>query len=232
MQAYLESFNGELAVWRGSLIKPAHLSKPYSKEYLNKLAKEGAIERVSWGWYWIPAKVNSLMDFLRKDRNFKVISGQTAASYWNHDFVHRDVYRVKVKDPSYGKALRKFAKRRNWTVVVDQFAEDKGQYTTIKGVAIESIEDCVIECLQGWAFVDAFAVVYEHPRIFQSLTRKSYWKRISKTDIRIRQALHYGCARLNELSATGLYPTRKTTIDDDFVKSSIDEAVEKVADLG
>jgi len=53
---------------------------------------------------------------LEKDKNFKVISAQTAASFWNNDFVHRDVYVLKVKDRSYGKALKEFAKKKGWNV--------------------------------------------------------------------------------------------------------------------
>jgi len=88
--------------------------------------------------------------------------------------------------------------------------------------------------MQRWAFTDAFAVLYENQKktLFQSLAKRSYWMRIPKTEIRVRQALSYGCYRLNELTQERLFPVRKMNLEDSFVRKEIDEAVEKVVDLG
>ncbi len=232
MQAYLEQFYKSLAGWKGSLIKVEHIQEAHAKEYLNKLARAGSIERVTWGWYWIPEKIEDFWEFLRRDQNFKIVSGQSAASFWNHDFIHRDAYVVKVKDPSYGKALEAFAKMQEWNVVVEPF--EKSKYVKIEGIYVETLEDCIIECMQRWAFTDAFAVLYENQKkaLFQSLAKRSYWMRIPKTEIRVRQALSYGCSRLNELTQEKLFPVRKINLEDSFVRKEIDEAVEKVVDLG
>jgi predicted transcriptional regulator of viral defense system len=232
MQGYLARFSKSLAEWKGSLVKVGYLEQPNAKEYLHQLARAGVVERVSWGWYWVPAKVKDFWDFLGKDRNFKVIAGQTAASFWNHDFVHREVYLVKVRDSSYGKALEAFGKTRGWKVVAEPLGGEK--YTEVDGVYVEALEDCVIECMQHWAFADAFAVLYENRRkpLYDSLARRSYWKRITKSEVRIRQALSYGCCQLNELSGERIFPVRKTGLEDAFVSRAIDEAVGKVVALG
>jgi hypothetical protein len=233
MEAYLEQFYKSLAGWKGSLFKVNHLKQPNAKEYLSKLARTGAVERVAWGWYWMPAKIKDFWDFLRRDRNFKIVAGQTAASFWNHDFIHRDAYLVKVKDHSYGKALMAFAERGGWNVVVESAGENE-RYTEIDGIYVETLEDCVIECMQHWAFADAFSVLYanQNKQLFSKLARRSYWKRISKTDIRIRQALSYGCYQLNELRGEKIFLVRKSNLEDAFVAKEIDEAVEKVVELG
>lgn len=232
MEAYLEQFYKGLAGWKGSLLKVEHVEEPNAKEYLSKLARAGTVERVVWGWYWIPDKLKNFWDFLRKDNNFKIVAGQTAASFWNHDFIHRDIYLVKVKDPSYGRALKAFAEKRGWSIIVEPARENE-RYTKIDGIYVETLEDCVIECMQNWAFADAFAVVYENRKkpLLPALAKRSYWKRISKTDVRVRQALSYGLSRLNELSKQDIFPVRRTNLEDSFVSKEIDEAVEKVIDL-
>jgi hypothetical protein len=50
-------------------------------------------------------------EFLAKDKGFKVIIKQTAASIWNYDFIHRDVFRLAVNNRSYKRALEAFAKK-------------------------------------------------------------------------------------------------------------------------
>jgi hypothetical protein len=76
--------------------------------------------------------------------------------------------------------------------------------------------------------------LYENRKkgLFRSLARKGYWKRIPKTDVRIRQALSYGCYRLNELAEDRVFPVRKTNLEDKFVRKEINEAVERVVELG
>lgn len=236
MRKYLTEFNTKLKPFKGSLVRVSSVKEiePNAKEYLYKLATEGSIERVKWGWYWIPAEVRSVWDFLEKDRNFKVVSAQTAASFWNNDFIHRDVYVLKVKNKSYGKALKEFAKKKGWNVEVE-YSKDAAniKYRRVGDLLVEDMEENVIECLQNWAFADAFATLYENKdKInFDRLYRESYWKRISKTNVRARQALEYGFHQLGELAGFE-FPHREIRLEDDFVKREIDEAVEKVIELG
>ena len=236
MPEYLTEFNKRLRSFKGSLVRVNSVKgiEPNAKEYLNKLSKESLIERVKWGWYWIPTKVKDVWDFLEKDKNFKVVSAQTAASFWNLDFVHRDVYILKVKDRSYGEALKEFAKKRGWTFEIE-YSKDpsKIRYRKIGDLFVEEMEENVIVCLQNWAFADAFATLYENKdRInLDKLYKESYWKRISKTNVRVKQALEYGFHRLGELSGVE-FRHREAKLEDPFVRREVDEAVEKVAELG
>jgi len=236
MPEYLTEFNEKLRLFKGSLVKVKSVKdiEPNAKEYLNKLSKGDLIERVKWGWYWVPAKIKDVWDFLEKDKNFKVVSAQTAASFWNNDFVHRDVYVLKVKEKSYGKALKEFARKNGWNIEVEYLKDPtKIKYRKVGNLLVEDIEENVIECLQNWAFTDAFATLYENrDRInLNRLYKESYWKRISKTNVRVKQALEYGFHRLSELSGVE-FPHRETKLEDDFVKREIDEAIEKVVELG
>ena len=128
MPDYLTEFSKRLSHYEGGLIKVKSRKaiEPKAKEYLNKLSKDGSIERVKWGWYWVPTEVKDVWDFLEKDQNFKVVSAQTAASFWNNDFVHRDVYVLKVKDESYGKALKELGKKKGWNFEVE-YAKDSSK---------------------------------------------------------------------------------------------------------
>jgi hypothetical protein len=81
---------------------------PRAKEYLHTLTKGNGVRRVTWGWYWIPTSYRDAWEFLAKDRGFKVIIKQTAASIWNYDFVHRDVFRLAVNNRYLQKGLGSF----------------------------------------------------------------------------------------------------------------------------
>jgi len=233
MTEYLKKFHRNIErKWKGSLVRVEFIKEHNAKEYLNKLAKAGLIERIAWGWYWIPDSIKDIWDFLIKDKNFKVMSYQTAASFWNHDFVHRDIIILKVENKSYGKALQEFAKKRGWNIKVEYVEDIK--YTKIGNLLVEDIGDTIVECLQNWAFMDAFAVLYVNKKklALRKLVDKSYWKRISGTNVRIRQALEYGAYRMNELAGEELFPVRKFDLKDRFVKSEVDDAVERVIGLG
>lgn len=233
MSEYLKQFyKGVENEWKGSLVKVSFIKEPNAKEYLNKLAEAGLIEKVSWGWYWIPEKIEDVWDFLRKDKNFKVIAAQSAASLWNHDFVHRDMVVLKVGDKSYGKALEEFVKKRGWSVKVEYVGKIK--YRKIENLLVEDAEDTVVDCLQNWAFVDAFAVLHANRRKlnFKKLSHRNFWRRVSGTNVRVGQVLNYGTYRMNELSGKRLFPVHEVGLRDRFVKSEIDEAVEKVIEIG
>jgi len=236
MPEYLTQFSKKLKPYEGSLVRVKSVigTEPNAKEYLNKLSKEGSIERVKWGWYWVPTDVKDVWDFLEKDPNFKVVSAQTAASFWNNDFVHRDVYVLKVKDKSYGKALKEFGKRKGWNFEVE-YSKDasKIKYRKIGNLLVEDIEENVIECIQNWAFADAFATLYENKDKINldRLYKESYWKRVSRTNVRAKQALEYGFHQMEELGGAE-FPHREAKLEDNFVRREIDEAIERVVELG
>jgi len=227
MKGYLEKFGTELLRrWAGSLVKVASISHEHknAKEYLNKLSKEGTIERVTWGWYYVPGKVpmkfEGVFDFLRHDKNFKVLVAQTAASFWNGDFIHRNVYSMVVKDGSCKKALLEFAKKKGWNfkVTVNENAEREINFAKTEGLNVEKPAEAVISCIHNWAFTDAFSILLSNSRIRAKLS-KFYWKRVSGTDTRIGQVISYG---LNE---------RRTARISERLKGEIDESIEKVKEL-
>jgi hypothetical protein len=233
MSEYLDEFYNKIKKkWKGSLIRVNYVKEKNAKEYLNKLAKAGSIERIKWGWYWVPDDIKDVWDFFGKDKNFKIISSQTAASFWNYDFLHRDTYVIKVKNKSYGKALQEFGERKGWNIKVEVMKRPV-KYVKIGKLFIENVEESIIDCLQNWAFTDAFAVLYENRAKINAeiLLKKGYWKRISGTNVRVRQALEYGSYKFNELSGKNLFPSKEIRLKDDFVRREIEDAVEKVVEF-
>jgi hypothetical protein len=235
MEAYLKEFHRELKRYEGSLVKVSSANRldKNAKEYLSKLAKEGAVERAAWGWYYVkPRKSTDLLGFLRQDRNFKAIIGQSAASFWNQDFIHRESLSVMVDSLSFRKALESFAKKKGWEIAVDYSKNPrKSGFAKIKGLYVEGPDMSVIECMKKWAFVDAVAVLaaWKDRLDWKRLARDSYWSRISGTGVRVRQAIEYAASRL-KIKAKNFRP-RKTRIKDSFVRQELDEAIEKVLDF-
>jgi hypothetical protein len=130
--------------------------------------------------------------------------------------------------------LKEFAKKKGWNVEVEYSKDSlKIKCRKIGNLFVEDIGENVIECLQKWAFVDAFATLIENRgRIsLESLYKDSYWKRISKTNVRVKRALEYGFRRMGELGGVQ-FPHRETRLEDGFVRREIDEAGEKVVELG
>jgi len=237
MPKYLKKFSRRVAKeWKGSLVKVAYIAdiEPNAKEYMSELAKAGSIERVTWGWYWIPSRIRDVWDFLEKDRNFKVISSQTAASLYNHDFIHRDVFVLKVAERSYGKALEEFAKRRGWNIEVEHVDPSRLRYKRMGRLFVETIEDTIVGCIQKWAFADAFATLQANRDVIDmaQLKRRGYWKRISGADVRVKQALNYGCHKAKELAEGELPSAKGPRLRDRFIQRGIDEAVEEVVEIG
>ncbi|MEM3382809.1 MAG: hypothetical protein QW698_02020 [Nitrososphaerales archaeon] len=236
MQAYLKELYSELKEkYKGSLVSVKHVKnlEPNAKEYLNILAKQGLIEKITWGWYWIPDRIKDIWDFLSKDKNFKIISAQTAASFWNYDFIHRNVYLLKVADRSYGRALKEFAKKRGWNIELEYIKPKEVSYKKFDNLLVEDIEDNIIECMQRWAFTDAFATLYANRRKLDlaSLEKKAYWKRVAKSNVRVKQALKYGYSIANKLTGKRLFPVKQPKFKDESIKREIEEAVEKVIEL-
>lgn len=237
MKKYLYQYYRKLKKdYKGSLIKvnTAKELEPNAKEYLNKLAKAGYIEHITWGWYWVPDDYQDFFDFLKKDKNFKVLSGQSAASFWDYDFVHREIYILMVEDRSYKKALKIFTKSKGWEVEVNQVKDiSEMNYVKRAGMFVETPEETIINCIQRWAFLDAFAVLYinKYRIVLKELYRRAYWKRIARSDVRVRQALKYAAYGFNQSTKEKIFRTRRVTIEDEFIRNSIDEAIEKVIEF-
>ena len=234
MAGYSKRFHEQLKKgYSGSLVKVEDVKAPNAKEYLSKLAKAKLIEKVTWGWYWIPDKIRDPWDFFEKDKGFKIICCQTAASLWNQDFVHREAYSLKVLDRGYGRALEEFAKMRGWMFKIE-YVEKPTNYVKFGKLLVQDIGEVITECISDWAFIDAFAVLYSNrDKIsLDDLAEQSYWKRIRGTKIRVRQALEYGSKLINILTGKEFFDVRKVKLEDEYVKREIEEAVEKVVELG
>jgi len=131
--ALVEDFSGSLFK-----VRDAEKVHPRAKEYLHGLGKDGEIRRVSWGWYCIPEEYRDPWDFLTRDRGFKIVIKQTAASAWNYDFIHRDVYRLAVEDSSYKRALEGFARQMGWNFEVEYHNKIPYEYKRVDKLFIET----------------------------------------------------------------------------------------------
>ena len=233
---YLESFRAALANgWAGGLFRVRDVEKvhPRAKEYLHRLSKRGVVKRVGWGWYYIPEEYRDPWDFLVRDRGFKVVIKQTAASVWNYDFIHRDIYRLAVEDRSYKRALEGFARQMDWNFEVEYYNKVPYEYMRVDGLFIEAPESCIVSCMSEWSFVDAFAILYfrRDDVDFDKLRRMAGWRRISKTDTRVWTAVKYGCSLLNEKLGKRVFRVRPTDLKHDDVRELVEEAVEKVIEF-
>ncbi|MBE0513220.1 hypothetical protein IBX38_09235 [Candidatus Bathyarchaeota archaeon] len=235
---YLEEFAKSLeSMWKGSLltVKEAESLNERAKEYLYRLEKAGRIERVCWGWYFLPTDMKDPWAFLVEDRGFKVLIKQTASSFWNYDFVHRNVYRLAVENSSYKKALEEFAKKRGWIFEVEQYKDlgEKFDYQPIDGLFVERPYSCIVNCVADWSFLDAFATLYfRRGRVpLKRLKGLGRWKRISKTNVRVWTAIKYGCKLFNEYLGERTFNVRDTRLDREDVKELVEEAVEKVVEF-
>jgi len=136
---YLEQFSTTLRKrWRGSLftVSEAKQVDAKAKEYLHRLRRLGKVKRVCWGWYYLPEK-QDVWDFLTSDKGFKVLIKQTAASIWNYDFVHRNVYRLAVEDSSYKKALEIFGKEKGWMFEIECYDKIPYKCREVDGLMVE-----------------------------------------------------------------------------------------------
>lgn len=228
MDPYLERFRHRLGKYEGSLLRVASVSEPHAKEYLSKLARQGAVERVDWGWYYVPSRTppRTPFEFLAQDRNFKVVTRQSAASLWNADFIHRDIVTVAVEDLSYGRALEALARRHGWKFSIDYNPEARDiPMKRIGGLRVEDRGQTVIDCIKRWAFVDALATMAAHREVrWDHVARDAYWLRISRSDVRVGQALEYVTHGLFHVGG-------EIHIRDDFVRRQLDEAIEKVREF-
>jgi hypothetical protein len=232
---YLESFKTTLKQkLSGSLfsVSDAKQINSRAKEYLHRLSKSGEVQRIHQGWYYIPEK-QDVWEFLAKDKNFKVLIKQTAASIWNYDFIHRNIYRLAVEDQSYKNAVEKFAKDMGWLFEVEYHEKIPYEYRKVDELFVESPESCIASCISEWAFTDAFATLYyKRSEIdFNKLRQLSRWRRISRTHLRVWTAIKYGCKLLNEQLGESMFKVRASNFGQNDVKDLIDEAVEAVMEF-
>ncbi len=233
---YLESFRAELAKsLLGSLFRVRDVEKvhPRAKEYLHRLSKRGIVRRVGWGWYYMPVEYRDAWEFLARDKGFKVIIKQTAASIWNYDFIHRDIYWLAVEDRSYKKALEDFARQMGWSFEVEYYDRVPYEYVRVDELFVESPESCIANCISEWSFTDAFAILYfrRDEVDFEKLRKMARWKRISKTDTRVWTAIKYGCSLLNEKLGRRVFRVRSTDLEREDIRELIEEAAEKVVEF-
>jgi hypothetical protein len=233
---YLEEFKAKLVKdWSGSLFSLSSIRKihPRAKEYLHRLSKSDGIRRITWGWYWIPTRYKDAWDFLARDRGFKVIIKQTAASIWNYDFVHRDVFRLAVNSQSYKRALEAFAKSMGWDFEVEYHRKVPYEYKEVDGLFVETLEYCIVDCLAEWSFIDAFAALYfrREEVDFDKLRNLGRWKRVSKTNLRVWTLIKYGCRLFNEYFSREVFKFKAAEVRQDDVRELVNEAVEKVVEF-
>lgn len=229
---YLENFKTTLEQkLSGSLFRVSDAKKinTRAKEYLHRLNKFGEVQRIHQGWYYIPKK-QSVWEFLAKDKNFKVLIKQTAASIWNYDFVHRNIYHLAVEDQSYKNAVEKFAKDTGWFFEIEYHKKIPYEYRKVDELFVESPESCIASCISKWAFTDAFAILYyKRSEIdFNRLRQLSRWKRVSRTHLRVWTTIKYGCKLLNEQLGESIFKVRASNLEQNDVKELIEEAVEAV----
>lgn len=232
---YLENF--KIALEKelcGSLFTVGDAEKIHSraKEYLYRLSKRDVVRRVGRGWYYIPAKFRDAWEFLAKDKGFKVIIKQTAASVWNYDFIHRDLFRLAVEDYSYKKALESFAEEMGWSFEVEYHGKIPCEYRKVDGLFIETPESCIVNCMSEWSFTDAFATLYfRRGEIdFDKLKRIGKWRRVSKTNTRVWTAIKYGCKLFNKHLNEQIFKLRAPELQED-IRELVEEAIGKVVEF-
>jgi len=232
---YLQFFRAALKKkWSGSLlsVSDARQINGRAKEYLHRLNKCGEVRRVYWGWYYVPER-QGVWDFLGKDKGLKVVIKQTAASVWNYDFIHRDIYRLAVEDRSYKNALENFAKEMGWIFEVEYHDKIPYEYRRVDDLFIEAPESCVVNCMSEWSFADAFATLHfrKNEIDFDKLKRLGRWRRISKTDTRVWTAIKCGCKLLNDHLGKQIFKVKAMSLKQDDVKELIEEATERVVEF-
>ncbi len=232
---YLQDFKSALKQeWAGSLftVRSALRMNQRAKEYLHRLNKSGEVTRVHWGWYYLPEKEDP-WEFLVKDKGFKVVIKQSAASVWNYDFIHRDIIHLAVAEQSYKNALEGFAGKMGWDFEVEYHDKIPYKYVNIDGLLVQTLETCIVDCIADWAFTDAFATLYYRRREvdFQKLRESARWRRVSKTATRAWQIITFGCGLLNKQQRRSVCKIRETASVPNELEELTREAIEKVVEF-
>jgi len=103
----------------------------------------------------------------------------------------------------------------------------------IEGLYVETPDSCIVNCIADWSFLDAFATLYfrSDEIALESLKELGRWRRISKTDVRVWNAVKYGCTLLNKSFKKKIFNVRDTSLRIKEVRDLIEEAVEKVVEF-
>ncbi len=217
----------------GSLlsVRQVHQINPRAKEYLYRLRKLGDVRRVGWGWYYIP-KEQDVWDFLAADKNFKILIKQTAASIWNYDFVHRNVYRLAVKDRSFKRALEALGEEKGWIFEIEVYEKIPFEYERVGELLVESLESSIVSCIAEWSFLDALSALYfrREEVDFRKLREIGRWRRVSRSNTRVWSVIRYACSLFNERVGKELFKVRKANLSIDS-KELVEEAVDKVVEF-
>ncbi len=220
--------------FKGSLVTYNHVKNidKNAKEYLNQLADKNKIDEIITNWYYIKDNFKDEIDFLSKDKNFKIISGISAASFWNYEFIQHNVCRVLVNNKEYAKTLEKFSEKHNLKINVI-YSKNLPKYIKADNLLIETIEYCIIDCLTDYAFIDAFSTIYEQKKDInlENLLKLSYHKTLPNSNIKLNQILYYAFNKFNEISERRIFADYNVNLKDHFIKRSLDEAIEKILDF-
>lgn len=230
-----EFYQGIRARYGRSLFRVGDVKEweAHAKEYLYRLRRRGAVERIDWGWYHLPEEPQDIWDFLAQDKHPKVVIKQTAARFWNQDFVHRNIYHVAVEDPSYKRALESYLDRQGWQAEIELSELDRIPSESVDGLPVQKAESCLVDCIAEWSFTDALAVLFFHKTDIALPEIKEYgrWRRIAHSEVRVWQAVRYACTSFNRYAQQEIFPVRRTELSDELIKNLMDEAVEKVMEF-
>ena len=107
------------------------------------------------------------------------------------------------------------------------------KYEKIGPFYVKVLEENILDCLSRWAFLDAFATIYEQRRkiALENFLTKNYWRRIPRTDVRVGQVVGYALKKFNEVAGKKIFPEHTSRLENDFIRETIDEAVAKVMEF-
>jgi hypothetical protein len=116
---------------------------------------------------------------------------------------------------------------------VEYYGKIPYEYREVDGLMVEEPESCLVNCIADWAFLDAFAILYfrRDEVSFEKVKELARWKRISRTDTRVWNAIKYGCNLFNERMERKMFDVRATRLERDDVRELVEEAVEKVMEF-
>ncbi|MHA1835119.1 MAG: hypothetical protein ACTSV7_14175, partial [Candidatus Baldrarchaeia archaeon] len=142
------------------------------------------------------------------------------------------VYRLAVENISYKKALEDFGKRKGWIFEIEYHKKIPYEYKVVDGLFVEVLESCLVNCVAEWSFLDAFATLYfrRDEISLRKIREMGRWKRISKTNVRVWNAVKYACNLFNENLNEKIFNVKKTRLQEDL-RELIEEAVEKVLEF-
>jgi len=128
--------------------------------------------------------------------------------------------------------LQETAKKRGWSFQVE-YSEEPECYRKVGRLFVQDMDETIIECVQRRDLMDAFATLYSnrYKVRLEDLSKQSYWKRIKGTEVRVRQALEYGCSLIKELTGKDFFKVKKSKLKDEYVRREVGEAIKRVVEF-